>query len=150
MEKTRLFILSALILITIMPLTSAIFVGQATSEPTIIDLFQSAETSEDDSDNTRDVPENRHSQLNAQREAEEKIEAELREVSYTDWICVTNKLQRTKTTLGHTNYEYGQACNITPEENQPNTNKFLTILSIFLGIFIILALILIILILVTK
>ena len=149
MEKTRLFILSALILIAIMPLTSAIFIGQATSEPTIIELFQSTETS-GDSDNTRDIPENRHSQINAQKEADEKIEAKLREVTYTNWVCVTNKLQRTRTTLNHLEYEYGQACNIAPEENQPNTNKFLTILSIFLGIFIILALILIILILVTK
>ena len=145
MEKLKFVVLTLLTLITILPLTSAIFVGEATSEPTIIQFTISEPTTQEQ----KPTQGNRHSQIQAQINLDESIEAELREVTYSDWTCINNRIQRTRTTLNNIEYEYGQACNIAQSEHT-NTNNILTILTIFLAIFILLTLILIVLILIIK
>lgn len=146
MENTKLFALTIFILIAIIPLASAIYVGQATSEPTTITFT----TTINNDDNTNKIENNRYSQLEAQRQADERIEAELREVTYTEWICINNKLQREITTLGHTETEYGQFCNIPENNQEPNVQNLFIVLSIMLTVFIVLSLLLIIAIVMIK
>jgi hypothetical protein len=150
MEKTKLLSTLA-ILFLVMPIISAIYVGEATSEPTIITLTIGEPEDNDDSDNdANNIQNNRFSQLEAQRIADESIEANLRQVTYSDWICINHKLQRTITTLNHVEYEYGQLCNIPETNEEVNVNNLFIALNILLIIFIALSIILIIAIVLTR
>ena len=141
MEKAKLFASTILTLILIMPLASAIFVGEATSEPTRITL--TIGESKDD-EQKPEIRVDRFSQIEAQKQADETIEEELRQVTYSDWNCVNGRLQRTIISLGHTEYEYGQACGQEiSNEPEVNVTKLFLALNILLIVFIILSLILI-------
>ena len=156
MKNTKLLTILMIIFLVI-PITSAIYIGEATSEPTIITLtIGTIEDDEDNNnDNPKDIPDNRFSQPEAQRIVEEQIESDLREVTYSDWICINNKLQREIKSLNHIKYEYGQTCgfeipNESVEKTETNIHKLFFTINLLLVIFIILSLILIITIVLTK
>lgn len=138
MLKTLSIILTLMI---ILPLTSAIYVGEAYSEPTRI-TFSIGEPNtndpNDDDNDRRDRPNPR----DLQRIADDAYESELRQTTYGDWYCINNQLRRSVSTLDHTNYEYGQSCGYVIEQ-YPNQNGILIFwsLTIFLGILIIITLI---------
>ena len=99
MKKTSILPLLALTLVLIMPLTSAIYIGEAESESTNIVL-----TIEEPSQNGNeelDIEDNRYSQKEAIRKLDEEYESKLYEVKYGKWKCINNKLQRTITILNH-------------------------------------------------
>jgi Flp pilus assembly protein TadB len=149
MEKTVSLILAFITLVAIMPLASAIYMGEATSEPTIITLtiVEPEETIEEEE-------EYEHKNPQRQRALEDQeYESTLREVKFGEWSCINNQIQRTITSFNHVEYEVGSKCGFEDQINSQETNNFnklfLTI-SILLGVFIVLALLLIISILIYQ
>ena len=151
MKKIKILSLIALFLIVLMPLSSAIYIGEAESEPTEIMLTITEQPIEDDEE--LNIEENRHSQKEAIRKLDEEYESELREIKYEKWKCINNKLQRIITSLNHEEIEYGKICGVEEENHinkETNFNKLLIVISIILSIFILLTLVLISLIMLNK
>ncbi|MEM3074415.1 MAG: hypothetical protein QW727_00510 [Candidatus Pacearchaeota archaeon] len=143
MKKSKyLFIEALIILIVMLPISSAIFVGEAESLPTFV-AFTMTQSEPGEIVNP-DIKPNRHSQIKEVLEKDEEYENELLEVKYGEWNCVNNRLMRTKTSLNNIKYEYAGICGFkisSEAEGLKNTETLFMLVNIFLIIFITLTII---------
>ncbi len=132
-----------MIIFLVTPLTSAIYIGEAESEPTIITLTIVESGEENENPQTP----NKH---NIIKNEDEEFEKNLREVKYSEWSCINNRLQRTISSLNHVDYEYGQVCGFEISKTKSNEGMLFFILSLFLILFILLVATLIALVLINR
>jgi len=140
---SKFLTLFLIVIFLVTPLTSAIYIGEAESEPTIITLTIAESGPENENPhnpNNRDIIKN----------GDEEFEKSLREIKYSEWSCVNNRLQRTKTSLNHVEYEYGQVCGFELNKTKSNEGLFFFILCLFLILFILLIATLIALVLINR
>jgi len=140
---SKFLTLFLIVIFLVTPLTSAIYIGEAESEPTIITLTITESGPEN---------ENPHNPNNSDiiKNEDEEFEKSLREIKYSEWSCINNRLQRTKTSLNHVEYEYGQACGFELSKTKSNEGIFFFILCLFLILFILLIATLIALVLINR
>ena len=114
-----------IVIFLLIPIASAIYIGEAESEPSMITLtIEEEKPPINEERNGHDVVEDN---INDK-------EDDLHEVAYSDWICINHRFQRTITLLNRVEYEYGQACSINEENTSAKSgiNGYLLILNILL------------------